>query len=199
MTKKEDEIQENEASTEEDLGESEVVESETTDDGKDDASVDEPKEPSDESSEKQIERLQAESAEYLDGWQRARAEFANYKKRIEREREDARSRITGEVIARYLGIVDDLSRALSEPVNGEDTQDWVAGIDLIYQKFIALLEAEGVEPIEPENVPFDPNYHEAISFEEDDQIKSSYVIDYTQRGYTLGERVLRPALVRVAK
>ncbi len=199
MTKKEDEIQENEASTEENLGESEVVESETTDDGKDDASVDEPKEPSDESSEEQIERLQAESAEYLDGWQRARAEFANYKKRIEREREDARSRITGEVITRYLGIVDDLSRALSEPVNGEDTQDWVAGIDLIYQKFIALLEAEGVEPIEPENVPFDPNYHEAISFEEDDQIKSSYVIDYTQRGYTLGERVLRPALVRVAK
>ena len=199
MTKKEDEIQENEASTEENLGESEVVESETTDDGKDDASVDEPKEPSDESSEEQIERLQGESAEYLDGWQRARAEFANYKKRIEREREDARSRITGEVIARYLGIVDDLSRALSEPVNGEDTQDWVAGIDLIYQKFIALLEAEGVEPIEPENVPFDPNYHEAISFEEDDQIKSSYVIDYTQRGYTLGERVLRPALVRVAK
>ena len=199
MTKKEDEIKENEASTEEDLGESKAVESETTDDGKDDASVDEPKEPSDESSEEQIERLQGESAEYLDGWQRARAEFANYKKRIEREREDARSRITGEVIARYLGIVDDLSRALSEPVNGEDTQDWVAGIDLIYQKFIALLEAEGVEPIEPENVPFDPNYHEAISFEEDDQIKSGYVIDYTQRGYTLSERVLRPALVRVAK
>lgn len=199
MTKKEDEIQENEASTEENLGESEVVESETTDDGKDDASVDEPKEPSDESSEEQIERLQGESAEYLDGWQRARAEFANYKKRIEREREDARMRITGEVITRYLGIVDDLSRALSEPINGEDTKDWVAGIDLIYQKFIALLEAEGVEPIEPENVPFDPNYHEAISFEEDDQIKSGYVIDYTQRGYTLSERVLRPALVRVAK
>lgn len=199
MTKKEDEIQENEASTEEDLGESEAVESETTDDGKDDASVDDPREPSDESSEEQIERLEGESAEYLDGWQRARAEFANYKKRIEREREDARRRITGEVITRYLGIVDDLSRALSEPINGEDTQDWVAGIDLIYQKFIALLEAEGVEPIEPENVPFDPNYHEAISFEEDDQIKSGYVIDYTQRGYTLSERVLRPALVRVAK
>ncbi len=199
MTKKEDEIQENEASTEEDLGESEAVESETTDDGKDDASVDDPREPSDESSEEQIERLEGESAEYLDGWQRARAEFANYKKRIEREREDARMRITGEVITRYLGIVDDLSRALSEPINGEDTQDWVAGIDLIYQKFIALLEAEGVEPIEPENVPFDPNYHEAISFEEDDQIKSGYVIDYTQRGYTLSERVLRPALVRVAK
>jgi len=108
-------------------------------------------------------------------------------------------RITGEVITRYLGGVDDLSRALSDPVNGEDTQDWVAGIDLIYQKFIALLEAEGVEPIEPENVPFDPNFHEAITFEEDDQIESGYVIDYTQRGYTMGERVLRPALVRVAK
>lgn len=198
MTKKEDEVQENEASTEEDLDESKAIESENGD-GKDDASVDDPKVSSDESSEDQIERLEVESAEYLDGWQRARAEFANYKKRVEREREDARSRITGEVITRYLGIVDDLSRALSEPVNGDDTKDWVAGIDLIYHKFIALLEAEGVEPIEPENVSFDPNFHEAITFEEDDQIESGYVIDYTQRGYTMGERVLRPALVRVAK
>jgi molecular chaperone GrpE len=199
MTKKEDEIQENEASTEEDLDESKAVESETTAEGKDDVSTDDPKEISDESSEEKIERLEGESAEYLDGWQRARAEFSNYKKRVERERGEARSRITGEVITRYLGVVDDLSRALSEPVNGEDTQDWVAGIELIYQKFIALLEAEGVEPIEPENVSFDPNYHEAITFEEDDQIESGYVIDYTQRGYTMGERVLRPALVRVAK
>jgi molecular chaperone GrpE len=199
MPKKEDEIQENEASTEEDLGERKAVESETTDDGKDDASADDPKEISDESSEEQIERLEGESAEYLDGWQRARAEFANYKKRVEREKEEARSRITGEVITRYLGIVDDLSRALSEPINGDDTEDWVAGIELIYQKFIALLENEGIEPIEPENVPFDPNFHEAITFEEDDQIESGYVIDYTQRGYTMGERVLRPALVRVAK
>ncbi len=199
MTKKEKEIKENEASTEEELIESNAVESETTNDGNEDASAAEPGEPSDESSEEQIERLEGESAEYLDGWQRARAEFANYKKRVEREGKDARKRITGEVITRYLGIVDDLSRALSEPVNGEDTQDWVAGIDLIYQKFITLLEAEGVETIEPENVPFDPNYHEAISFEEDDHFKSGYVIDFTQRGYTLGERVLRPALVRVAK
>ncbi len=199
MSKKDDEIHVNEASADMSREEIEAAETDATDDGNSDVGVEGPQDSSEESSEEQIERLEGESAEYLDGWQRARAEFANYKKRVEREREEARSRITGEVVTRYLGIVDDLSRALSEPINGDDTEDWVAGIELIYQKFVALLEAEGVEPIEPENVPFDPNYHEAISFEEDDQIESGYVINYTQRGYTLGERVLRPAHVRVAK
>ena len=199
MTKKESEPEEKKASSKEELDEIAAAEGETIDEINNDDTVEEAQELPDESPEDQIERLEGLAAEYLDGWQRARAEFANYKKRVERERGDARERITGEVLTRYLGIVDDLSRALSEPLNGDDTEDWVAGIELIYQKFVALLENEGAEPIEPENVPFDPNYHEAVTFEEDDQIESGYVIDYTLRGYTLGERVLRPAHVRVAK
>jgi molecular chaperone GrpE len=72
-------------------------------------------------------------------------------------------------------------------------------VHLIYSKFKMLLESEGVETIEPENVPFDPNYHEAVTFEDSEDIKDGFVIDFTQRGYTLGDRVLRPAMVRVAK
>jgi molecular chaperone GrpE len=152
-----------------------------------------------ESPEESIERLQAEAEEYLDGWQRARAEFANYKKRIEKERETARARITGEIITRYLGVMDDLERALEKSPENEDCKEWVAGVELIYTKFRSILEAEGVETIEEEGLRFDPNIHEAISYEDSDEHEEGSVIEVTQRGYKLDDRVLRPAMVRVAK
>jgi molecular chaperone GrpE len=150
-------------------------------------------------SEETVGRLQAEAEEYLDGWQRARAEFANYKKRIERERETARAHITGELITRYLGIMDDLERALAKSPENEACQEWVAGVELIYAKFRAILEAEGVETIEEEGLRFDPNIHEAISYEDSDEHEEGSVIEVTQRGYKLDDRILRPAMVRVAK
>lgn len=149
--------------------------------------------------EEQLIQLQAQADEYLDGWQRARAEFANFKKRVEKEREETRARIAGELITGYLGILDDLQRALAEPPDGDGVSEWIAGVDLIYQKFLALLEAEGVEPIEPKGEPFDPNFHEAVTFEDSDDHKAGYIIETTQRGYQLNDRVLRPAMVRVAK
>jgi molecular chaperone GrpE len=149
--------------------------------------------------EEQLEQLQAQADEYLDGWQRARAEFANYKKRVEKEREETRARIAGELITGYLGVLDDLERALAEPPNGDEVSEWITGIDLIYQKFQSLLESEGVEAIEPEGDPFDPNFHEAVTFEDSDDHKAGYIIETTQRGYQLNDRVLRPAMVRVAK
>ena len=153
----------------------------------------------DETPEEAIQRLQAEAEEYLDGWQRARAEFANYKKRIERERETARERITGEIITRYLGVMDDLERALGKSPEGEACREWVAGVELINTKFRSILEAEGVETIEEEGLRFDPNIHEAISYEDSDEHEEGSVIEVTQRGYKLDDRVLRPAMVRVAK
>jgi molecular chaperone GrpE len=152
-----------------------------------------------ESQEQTIERLEAEAEEYLDGWQRARAEFANYKKRIEKERETARTRITGEIITRYLGVMDDLERALEKSPESEACKEWVAGVELIYTKFRSILEAEGVETIEEEGLRFDPNIHEAISYEDSDEHEEGSVIEVTQRGYKLDDRVLRPAMVRVAK
>ena len=149
--------------------------------------------------EEKLDQLQAQADEYLDGWQRSRAEFANYKKRIEKEREETRARIAGELITGYLGVLDDLERALAGPPNGDELSEWITGIDLIYQKFRALLESEGVEAIEPDGEPFDPNYHEAVTFEDSDDHEAGYIIETTQRGYQLNDRVLRPAMVRVAK
>jgi molecular chaperone GrpE len=149
--------------------------------------------------EDELTQLKSEAAEYLDGWQRARAEFANYKKRIEREAEESRQRITSEIILKYLGVMDDLERALENAPEDEGMQEWISGIELIYQKFKAFLESEGVETIEVDGERFDPNLHEAISYEETDEFEGGAIIAVTQRGYKLGDRIIRPAMVRVAK
>jgi molecular chaperone GrpE len=158
-----------------------------------------PSQEAEETPEDEATKLRAEAEEYLDGWQRARAEFANYKKRIERERETSRERITGELITRYLGVLDDLERALSKSPEGDACQEWVAGVELIHTKFKMILEAEGVTAIDEEGLRFDPTIHEAISYEESEEHEEGSIIEVTQRGYRLDDRVLRPAMVRVAK
>jgi molecular chaperone GrpE len=152
-----------------------------------------------ESLEEQVKRLHTEADEYLDGWQRARAEFANFKKRTQRENEHSRERIAGEIITHFLGVKDDIERALSRVPETDDFQEWILGIELIHQKLQALFDAEGVELIDAEGERFDPNFHEAVSFEESDDHEEGVIIDITQPGYKIGERVLRPAMVRVAK
>ena len=165
--------------------------------------IDDPTESSgtskEESLEEQVKRLHTEAEEYLDGWQRARAEFANFKKRTQRENEHARERIAGEIITHFLGVKDDIERALTRAPETDDFQEWILGIELIHQKLQALLDAEGVELIEAEGERFDPNLHEAVAFEESDDHEEGLIIDITQPGYKMGERVLRPAMVRVAK
>jgi len=146
----------------------------------------------------QLEAAQAQAQEYLDGWQRARAEFTNYKRRVERDREQMQQDAVARVVARYLPIVDDLERALkNRPTEGEGAA-WAEGIELVYRKLLAALEADGVRPMEAEGSMFDPNLHEAILQEPSEEHESGQVIEVLQRGYLIGERVLRPALVKVA-
>jgi len=145
---------------------------------------------------KQLEENQAQAAEYKDGWQRAVADFQNYRKRVERENSGVYQNALAEIIKSYLPILDDLERALqSRPAD----LAWVEGIELIYRKLQAILEAEGVKRIEAEGQVFDPNVHEAISQEPAEGQESGRVIAVVQNGYMLGERVIRPAMVRVAQ
>ena len=142
---------------------------------------------------------QAKAHEYLDGWQRALAEFANYKRRMEREQAQAYQIAAGNVIKRYLEILDDLERALkTRPAEG-DGAAWANGIELITRKLASFLEVEGVTPMPAEGQFFDPNMHEAISQEESPDFVSGQIIEVVKQGYLLGERVLRPAQVRLAK
>ncbi|HLC02463.1 MAG TPA: nucleotide exchange factor GrpE [Anaerolineales bacterium] len=146
-----------------------------------------------------LQEAQHQAEEYLDGWQRARAEFANYKKRNERDQQESYARAAGSILTRYLTVQDDLERALKDRQAEGDGKAWAEGIELIYRKLTALLEAEGVEPIKAIGERFDPNFHEALSYEENHEVDDGCVIDVVQQGYILKERVLRPALVRVAR
>jgi molecular chaperone GrpE len=149
--------------------------------------------------EQQLQDCQAKSAEYLDGWQRARADFTNYKRRIERESAMSYQNAVGNVVRRYLDILDDLELALkNRPQEGEGVA-WAQGIELIARKLQSLLESEGVKPMNVDGQFFDPNLHEALTHEANDNFESGQIIDVVKQGYMLGDKVLRPALVRVAK
>lgn len=142
--------------------------------------------------------MEAKTEEYLDGWQRSRAEFANYKKRILREQAEIHQAARGEVIKIYLDIADDLERALEGKPSDGDGAIWSAGIDLIYQKLINRLELEGIKPMNAHGQEFDPNIHEAIMKEKSDEYESGHIIEVLQEGYWIGDKVLRPAQVRIA-
>jgi molecular chaperone GrpE len=103
----------------------------------------------------------------------------------------------GDIIRKILPALDDLERALQN--RPSDSGAWVSGIELIQKKLVSILETEGVKKIEAQGAAFDPNFHEAISHESVDGFESGHVIAVVQNGYMLGERVIRPALVRVAQ
>ena len=145
-----------------------------------------------------LEEMETKTEEYLDGWQRSRAEFANYKKRILREQTEIHQAARGEVIKLYLDIADDLERALEKKPDGGDGDVWAAGIEIIFQKLINRLESEGIRPMNALGHEFDPNIHEAIMKEESEEHESGQIIEVMQEGYWIGDKVLRPAQVRVA-
>ncbi|SRR6266487_6225670 len=143
-----------------------------------------------------LAEAESKTSEYRDSWMRSQAEFQNYKKRLERDNELTYVSMKGDIIKKVLPVLDDLERALQ---NRPADNSWANGIELIARKLQNLLDSEGIKRIEAEGMEFDPNFHEAISHESADGVKSGFVIAVVQNGYMLGERVLRPALVRVAQ
>jgi molecular chaperone GrpE len=146
--------------------------------------------------ESQLAEAQSQAAEYKDGWQRAVAEFQNYRRRVDADKAETYQTAVGSIIKRYLPVLDDMERALqARPAD----LAWAEGVELICRKLQSILEAEGLKRIEAEGQKFDPNFHEAISQEPKEGVESGTVIDVVRNGYMLGERVIRPAMVRVAQ
>jgi molecular chaperone GrpE len=143
-----------------------------------------------------LDKAQAEAAEYKDGWQRAVADFQNYRRRVDAESRDTYQNAVGNIVRRYLPIQDDLERALA---HCPPDLPWVQGIELIYRKLKTILDAEGVKRIEAEGQMFDPNFHEAILQEPAEGVESGRVLSVVQNGYMIGDKVIRPAQVRVAQ
>ncbi len=147
----------------------------------------------------ELEKANQQAAENFDGWQRERADFLNYKKRVERDKISTEQAITSEIVKKFLVILDDLERALkARPASG-DGAAWAEGIELIYRKLQSLLESRGVTRIPAEDQDFDPNLHEAITHEDSPDFESGQIIEIIEQGYLLGDRVVRPARVRVAR
>ena len=147
----------------------------------------------------ELEVARAKAADNLDGWQRALAELANYKKRVERERSEVYQMTAAAVIARFLPVLDDFERAMKDAPPGDEIKQWVDGMALIHRKLQSIAENEGVARITAEGAMFDPNFHEAVTHDTSENHTEGQIIEVLRQGYRLGDRVLRPALVRVAK
>ncbi len=148
---------------------------------------------------REIDELKEKIKEYSDGWQRERADFDNYRKRILRDRDQDKQNISIDLIKKYLAIYDDLDLAMKNSADSADLKQWIDGIALIIKKMHKILETEGIEPIDSEIKFFDPQLHEAISHEENPDYESGQIIEVVNKGYKINNRVIRPALVRVAK
>lgn len=150
--------------------------------------------------EKEIENLQEQIEENKDGWLRTRADFDNYKKRVQRDAARSYQDAMTSVVKVFLGAADDLERALKNEPKGKDLDNWVNGIELIHQKLTTQMKNLGVERmvVNPGD-EFDPNIHEAITQEEHEEFKEGQIIDVVQTGYRISDRIIRPAMVRVAR
>jgi molecular chaperone GrpE len=137
--------------------------------------------------------------EYYDLLLRKTAEFDNYRKRIERERQAVTEAAASDLLAELLPLVDDLERALQADSGDAGTNAYRRGVELIHRQLLELLRKRGVRPIEAHGADFDPYFHQAVSHEPAEGRREGEVLEEFRRGYMLGDRLLRPAMVKVAK
>lgn len=140
-----------------------------------------------------------QTKEYFDGWQRERADFANYKRRVEREISDIKDDARVNTLVALLPVLDDFELAVANLPEDLKGQPWLEGVLAIQRKFRKILDDHGVVAIEPTGEAFDPNLHEAIGMDASGEVESGHISETLQKGYAYGDKVLRPARVRVAE
>ena len=147
-----------------------------------------------ESLEQALSEEKKKAEEYLANWQRAQADFINYKRRTEQERLDFNRYANANLVLGMLPVLDDLERALEAVPPRLAKNEWVEGIRLVERKFKASLEGQGVKPVEALGETFDPNYHEALR---QDKGEEGIITEVFQKGYMMHDKLLRPARVVV--
>jgi molecular chaperone GrpE len=145
-----------------------------------------------------IEALKRERDENYDRLLRKTAEFDNYRRRVERERREQADQAVIDLLLELLLVVDDLELALTVDA-GEESSAYRKGVELIHAKLHDILRRKGVRPVEALGAEFDPNVHQAVVHEASPGHRGNEVIGELRRGYTIGDRLLRPAMVKVAK
>jgi molecular chaperone GrpE len=144
----------------------------------------------------ELDRLTAERDQLLDRLARAQAEFENARKRAERERLEFRDTVTGSIVEKFLPVLDNLQLGLKSQGTAQQVR---SGVDLIVKQMEEILRQMQVTPVAAEGAAFDPRLHEALGTVERDDLPDQHVAEEVRRGYKLRERLLRPALVRVAR
>ena len=147
----------------------------------------------------QLQAAQQEAADNKAGWQRTAADFANYRRRTEQDREQMLGLANEALLSKLLSIVDDFDRAIANMPQELQHLGWVSGIVAIDRKLRLLLDSEGLTPIEALGKPFDPHEHEAVVGEDRPNVPEGTVTAELQKGYRIRDRVLRPAMVAVAR
>lgn len=151
----------------------------------------------------ELKRLEAEKQELMDVFQRRQADFENYRKRIDRDRLESFNRVTCDVVRRLLPVIDNLQRALEAQAaidlsENSEFHNFAQGIGLVYDQLNNVLDALGVKIIPSVGEQFDPHVHEAVATEVSDEYAPDTVTEELQRGYRLGDTLIRPAMVKVA-
>jgi molecular chaperone GrpE len=151
----------------------------------------------------ELKRVEAENAELKDKLARRQADFENYRKRVDRERSETYNRVVVDIAGKLLPVLDNLKRALDAEASVEATESdefrhFLSGVDLIYKQLNGLLEAFGVQPIAAVGEKFNPHVHEAVDVEASDEHDPDTVLQEIVAGYKLGDKLIRPALVKVS-
>jgi len=147
----------------------------------------------------ELEAKTKEVEKYREEWLRALAELDNLRKRTEKERSNYFKFANEQLIKEILPILDNLERAVNHGQSSKDIKGLLEGVELTLKMLKQLLEKFGVKPIIPEGQKFDPNFHEAVRVEEREGVEEGSILEVYQKGYLLHDRLLRPALVSVAK
>jgi len=147
---------------------------------------------------REVAEWRAKADELLDKYKRSLADFVNYRKRQDRDREEETLRIRMDVIRQFLPVVDDFERALKQVPDEYAKASWIEGITLIERKLKSILANLQVSPIEALGQPFDPNLHSALLMDHSDEYPPGTVMEELQKGYRLADRVLRPTIVKVS-
>ena len=151
----------------------------------------------------ELKRVETENAELKNSLARRQADFENYRKRVDRERSETYNRVVADVTEKLLPVSDNLKRALEteasvEAAESDEFRHFLSGVDLIWKQLTGVLDALGVKPIPAVGEPFNPHIHEAVVTEATDEYEPDTVIQEIRTGYRLGEKLIRPALVKVS-
>ncbi len=151
----------------------------------------------------ELKRLEGEVKDLKESLARRQADFENYRKRMERERTETYNRVVADIAAKLLPVLDNLKRALEteasvEASESDEFRHFLSGVDLIYKQLNGVLDALGVKPVLAEGEQFDPHVHEAVVTEPTDDYEPDTVIQEIVRGFRLGDKLIRPALVKVS-